>query len=297
MEIDLTTTSAFMATHARLVDRRRFDLITGGGDADGLLAAVAGYGNADGGFGWALEPDLRSPESQPAGALHAFEVFDEVGPRAGGPAARLCDWLASVTLPDGGLPFALPLTHPAGSSPWWRQADPAQSSLHLTAAVAGMAHRFARHDPAVGEHEWLVRATDYCLRRITDLDRPDSAMELRFALSFLDAVHDVRSGAAGLLRRLGAFLPADGTLAVEGGVEGEALRPLDFSPWPDRPLRTLLAPEAIAADLDRLAALRQDDGGWVVDFVSQSAAGTLEWRGYATVDAVKILLAHQDRRP
>ena len=34
-----------------------------------------------------------------------------------------------------------------------------------------------------------------------------------------------------------------------------------------------------------------DDGGWTVDFDSHSPQAALEWRGYATVRAVTILLA------
>jgi hypothetical protein len=51
----------------------------------------------------------------------------------------------------------------------------------------------------------------------------------------------------------------------------------------------LFAREVISADLDRLAALQQDDGGWIVDFVSASPAGSLDWRGYTTVRAIDIL--------
>ena len=79
MDTYLNRAAAFLAGNARLIDRRRFDLVTGRDDAAGVLAALAGYRNADGGFGWALEPDLRSPESQPAGALHAFEALEEAG--------------------------------------------------------------------------------------------------------------------------------------------------------------------------------------------------------------------------
>ena len=88
-----------------------------------VLAALEGYRNSDGGYGWGLEPDLRSPESQPAGALHALEVFAEVGPVSSARAVAVCDWLTTATLDDGGLPFALPVTDPAGCAPFWANAD------------------------------------------------------------------------------------------------------------------------------------------------------------------------------
>jgi hypothetical protein len=45
----------------------------------------------------------------------------------------------------------------------------------------------------------------------------------------------------------------------------------------------------VEADLDRLAAGQQADGGWTVDFESRSPAGRLGWRGFATVAAVRVL--------
>jgi hypothetical protein len=71
-----------------------------------MLAALDGYRNPDGGCGRGLEADLRSPESQPAAAGHAFEVFEDIAPETAPQANALCDWLESVTQPDGGLPFA-----------------------------------------------------------------------------------------------------------------------------------------------------------------------------------------------
>ncbi|SDU13031.1 hypothetical protein [Jiangella alkaliphila] len=292
--MDLTAASAFMAGHSRQLDRLRLGLVSGTGDRTATLAALAGYRNPDGGFGWGLEPDLRSPESQPPAALHAFEVLAETGPGDGGLAGPLCDWLASVTLPDGGVPFALPVTVPEGTSHWWIGADASESSLQITSAVAGQAHRAARLDPVIAGHPWLDRATEFCLTTIAATERP-RAHELMFSLGFLDAVHDSRPEAAAELERLGRLVPSDGGIPVEGGIEGEAMHLLDLSPEPGRPLRALLDPDAVERDLDRLAALQQDDGGWVVDFDSSSAAGALEWRGYQTVWAVRTLLAHGRR--
>ena len=81
-------------------------------------------------------------------------------------------------------------------------------------------------------------------------------------------------------------------MAVTGGVEDEQLRPLDFSPMPERPLRALLPADAVAADLERWRSAQQDDGGWRVDFASSSPMAELEWRGYVTVHAVSLLRAN-----
>jgi hypothetical protein len=290
--IELGTTSAFMDTHARLIDRRRFDLLFRGGDPEAVICALAGYANADGGFGWALEPDLRGASSQPVGALHAFEVLEEIAPSTNPLAATLCDWLEAVSLADGGLPFALPGARGPGSAPHWARADHSRSSLHITSAVCATAHRVAAHDPAVAEHRWLARATDYCRREIATLERPRGPYEFRYVLELLDALHDKSAEAARELARLRHFVPASGAMPVEGGAEGEMLRPLDFSPRPDRPLRELFAAEVIAADLDRLAAERLDDGGWDVDWRVFSPAAAVEWRGYVTVRALTILKAN-----
>jgi hypothetical protein len=289
MTIDLAAAADFMAAHARVLDRRRFELMEGGTNASGVLAALDGYRNPDGGYGWGLEPDLRAPESQPGAAHHAFEVFAEVAPATTPHAATLCDWLDSVTLADGGLPMALPLSLDAGSAPWWRSADPEVSSLQITTVATAEAQRVATHDAAVAEHPWLERAMRYCLDAIEAMDEQPFAYVLAFSIRFLDAVHETRPEAAGLLEKLGAHIPADGRVRVRGGTEDEALRPLDIAPYPDRPARALFTPELVAADLERLAGLQQDDGGWTVDYQKISPAGSLDWRGYATVRAVDIL--------
>jgi hypothetical protein len=287
MSIDMDAARNFMATHARILDRRRFELLDGGTDTAGALAALDGYRNADGGYGWGLEGDLRSPESQPAAALHAFEVFAETGPAP--QAATLCHWLDEVSLADGGLPLALPMAITAGSGPWWAGADATQSSLQITSVVAARAQRAAEGDPAIANHPWLARATEYSLAEIAKLDSSPGGYVLAFCIQLLDAVHGDRPEAADLLERVFAFVPANGHVPVHGGEEDETLRPLDLAPDPDGAARTLLDPAVVEADLDRLASGQLQDGGWTVDFVSRSPAGKLDWRGYATVAAVDVL--------
>ena len=279
--MDLARCPGFMATHARLLDRRRFELLHGGSPA-AVLAALDGYRNPDGGYGHGLEPDLRSPESQPGGALHALEALREAG--SGPTALPLLDWLTSISLPDGGIPFALPVTAPDGVAPFWRDADPKVSSLQITACVLTNAGRLGAVDAAVAEHPWIGGATRYCLAAIEALTEAPHAIELVFALQLLEVVPDGR----GLLGHLAKWVPADGRLAVAGGIEGETLHPIDVAPYPG-PVRELFPADQVAADLDRYADGQQDDGGWTVGFGSFSPAAALEWRGYETVKAVPLL--------
>ncbi len=292
MTVDVGAAADFLAGSARVLDRRRFELLFGDGQPGDVLAALEAYRNPDGGYGWGLEPDLRSRTSQPGGALHAFEVFADLAPGTTPRARELCDGLASVTLPDGGLPFALPLPDPAACAPFWATADPGTSSLQITAVVAAAAHRVAAFDPAVAAHPWLTLATEFCLGAVRSLESEPHAMVLAFAAQALDAAAPRFPDAVALVDRLRPHVPADGLLHVAGGADDEFMRPLDFTPFPGGPARTLFGRDVVEAELARLAGGQQDDGGWTVDFASYSPAAGLEWRGLRTVSALVLLRAN-----
>lgn len=291
MNIDLGGAHAFMTANARVLDRRRFEAIVRDSD-EARTAVVTGldaYRNADGGYGWGLEPDLRAPQSQPAAALHAFEALVAAGPRTSPHNPALLDWLARTSLDDGGLPFALPIEDATACAPFWAGADPSESSLQITTAVAAQAHRAGRHDDAIRTHPWLARATGYCVEQIRGIGERPFAYVLSFSLQLLDGLAGEDAEAHELLERLMRFVPADGVLPVAGGAEGETVQ---IGSEPGLPLHDLLGPEAVADGLDRLEGAQLPDGGWPVDFDSYSPAAALEWRGYSTVNAVATLRAH-----
>ena len=284
---DLAAARQFVHSHGRLLERRRFEFLYGDaqGDPEPVLRALEAYKNSDGGFGL-LEPDLRTPASQPSAVLYAFEVLEEI-PADARPAqltTAALDWITTITNDDGGIPFVLPSAAGFAHAPWWAPADPAPSSLLMTAGVASVAHRLGL------DHPWLGTAGTYVWDQIRTLELSD-AYAFRYVVHFLDAVPD-RARADAELDVLADRIPADGVIAVEGGIEGETLGVLEVAPGPGHAGRRLF-PRALAEqELDTLAAAQQDDGGWDFDWAAWNPAVAWEWRGMVTLTALNTLRAN-----
>src|SRR5215213_9380206 len=101
MPIDVDASERFVLTNARLLDRHRLAAIVRGAPVEPVLAALRAYQNPDGGFGHALEPDIRDPASQPASTLHALEVLAGVDALDDAMVAEAAAWVATVAEPDG----------------------------------------------------------------------------------------------------------------------------------------------------------------------------------------------------
>ena len=280
---DLAAAAQFIAGHARLIDRRRFACVEGDGSADNVLRALAAYRNADGGVGH-LEPDLRTPASQPSCLLYALDILREVGAADPSLTADGLDWLQGVTRADGGVPFVLSTAEGWPHAPWFQPQDDPPSSLLMTAGLAAAAHRLGL------EHPWLDRATDFCWERADEFTRGDP-YTVRYGADFLDAVPD-RARAERGLAALADRIPADGLLRVQAGTEGEVIRPLEVAPWPEHAARALFDDGVIERELDRLAAEQQDDGGWTFTWGAWNPAVAWEWRGAVTVAALQTLKAY-----
>jgi hypothetical protein len=284
MSADIAAAGQFIHTHGRLLERRRFDRLFAHGDADAVWRAVDAYRNADGGVGL-MEPDIRTPASQPSAVLYAFEVLEEIDHAPAPFTTGALDWLATVTNPDGGVPFVLPSANGYPKAPWWSaDADPAPSSLLMTAGVVAASHRLGL------DHPWVTTATTYVWNAIKDLTLSDP-YTFRYVVHFLDAVPDRERAAAGL-DELKERLPEDGVLRVEAGTEGETLGPLEVATRPDRAGRALFPDALIDAALDELEQGQHEDGGWDFTWTAWNPAVAFEWRGMVTIDALTTLRAY-----
>ena len=278
---DVDLARRFVARNARLLDRHRFAHLIDGAPPEPVLRALAAYANDDGGFGHALEPDLRSPTSQPGAVQHALEILGETGATSDAMLLGAANFLRSVQRPDGGVPFALASVGDDERAPWWQPSD--DSSPIQTASNAAALLR------AGAEHPWLEGAVAYCWAH---LDRvAESAYHALFAVAFLDAVADDDRAQAALDEAGGRILDP-GLISLDPAAGGDVHTPLDLSPWPAARSRRLFDQATIDAHLDALAAAQGDDGGWSFGFPEWSPAATLDWRGYMTVRALVVLRAN-----
>jgi hypothetical protein len=285
---DLSAAAAFVADDARILDRRRFQRLFGGGPASAVRDAVAAYRNEDGGFGHALEPDCRGPGSQPAATEMALRLLDEADAWDEDLVRGACDWLATVAPAEGGAAFveAGPLEG-GPHAPWWVPEEGHPASLVATGMIAGTLH-------ARGvAHPWLDGATEVMWNRIGKLTEP-GGYEMFGVLAFLQQVPD-RERAREAFGRVGPLIAENGLVTLDPEAEGEVHGVLAFAPEPDSLARVLFDDATVAAHLDHLARGQRDDGGWTFNWTAWSPAAGHDWRGFLTVDNLRLLRANGRR--
>ncbi|MFI9253677.1 hypothetical protein [Streptomyces sp. NPDC053069] len=285
----------FVWLTARVLEQRLFAYHFLHGTPDAVEAALDAYRNEDGGYGHALEPDLRGPVSQPLHTAHALRVLDAVGRCGGQRIERVCRYLTSVSTADGALPAIRPSQRGYPTAPFVPVVDDPPSELLATGPVVGLLHRNEVW------HAWLFRATDFCWQAVESLDK-SHPYEVEAAVAFLDSAPD-RSRAEAAADRLGRMVREQRLAALDpdrldaypvasGYAPGEHHFPHDFARSPESLARAWFTDEEMARSLDHLAAEQQDDGGWPIRWRQWAPAPALEARAMVTIGALCTLRAY-----
>ncbi|MFJ3586512.1 hypothetical protein ACIPPS_30395 [Streptomyces sp. NPDC090127] len=285
----------FVWLTARVLEQRRFAYHFLRGGAEPVEVALSAYLNEDGGYGHALEPDLRGPVSQPLHTGHALRVLDSIGRCGGLRVERICRYLTEVSTLDGALPAVHPSQRGYPAAPFVPIVDAPPSALLSTGPVVGLLHRNQVW------HAWLFRATEFCWSAVESLEK-SHPYEIEAAVAFLDGVPD-RSRAQAVADRLGRLV-RDQRLAVldpgrlddfpvaPGYAPEEHHYPYDYARVPDSLARLWFTDEEMARSLDRLASAQQEDGGWPVTWRQWAPGTALEARPIVTIEALRTLRAH-----
>ncbi|MEU9864949.1 hypothetical protein AB0D99_29150 [Streptomyces sp. NPDC047971] len=285
----------FIWLTARVLEQRRFAYHFLRGGAEPVEVALNAYLNEDGGYGHALEPDLRGPVSQPLHTGHALRVLDSIGRCGGLRVERICRYLTDVSTHEGALPAIHPSLRGYPAAPFVPVVDDPPGALLSTGPVVGLLHRNQVW------HAWLFRATEFCWSAVESLEK-SHPYEIQAAVAFLDGVPD-RSRAQAVADRLGRSVREQRLAVLDperlddfpvapGYAPGEHHFPYDYARVPDSLARRWFTDEEMARSLDHLAAGQEEDGGWPVTWRRWAPGTALEARPMVTIEALRTLRAH-----
>ncbi|WP_436787701.1 hypothetical protein [Yinghuangia sp. YIM S10712] len=291
----------FVWTTARVLEQRRFawHFRGGGGGPGGVLDALDAYRTADGGYAYGLEPDVRGPAPQPATLRAAVPILAETGALADTRTAALCDWLAGVTEPDGGVPAALPTLRPYPHPPWVRIPDHLQSGLLPTGWIVG--------PMLVADvlHPWVAGASDFCrgaINALTETRAETHPYEVHAALAYLEGAPDrlwARDQAAllGEMVREQRLVVLDPTHREQarippGYAPGEYHYPYDYAPSPDSLARSWFSETEMQNSFTHLVNAQEEDGGWPIRWAEWAPTIRAESRPMVTLEALLTLRAY-----
>jgi hypothetical protein len=254
----------FLLNQARLLERRLFATCFLGQPAAGVVDALRGYQNDDGGFGHALEPDKRCPASLPIDVETAFQALATAGAVDHDMVIRACDFLARA----------------AHWTAWTYEPG-----LNPTAGLVGLLYQLGV------DHPWRSAGTAYCWQQLESGGLPGDAHALAETLNFLEHVpdrHRADQQAAALASNL-ADIPL---FHLDPDDPGYGLSPLNVAPQATSRWRALFTDTQIGAHLDRLQEDQQADGGWLITWEPPSQAARSEWRGIVTLGALRTLTSY-----
>ncbi|MFF4247955.1 hypothetical protein ACFYY2_26315 [Streptomyces sp. NPDC001822] len=291
----LAQAEQFIWLTARVLEQRRFAHLFLRGSADAVETALAAYRNEDGGYGHALEPDLRGPVSQPLHTAHALSVLDSIDRCGGLRVERICRYLTDVSTKEGALPALHPSQRGYPAAPFIPVVDDPPAELLATGPVAGLLHRNQVW------HAWLFRATDFCWAAVEALEQ-SHPYEIEAAVAFLDGVPD-RARAESAAERLGRLVREQRLVVLDPGrrseypvspgyAPGEHHFPYDYARTPGSLARRWFTADELESALDHLAAEQQEDGGWPVDWRQWAPGTALEGRPIVTLRALQTLRAY-----
>jgi hypothetical protein len=224
----------------------------------------------------------------------ALRIMDETDTWDEALVRGACDWLAAVAPAEGGAAFVESTLEGWPHAPWWVPEEGHPASLVATGMIAGTL--YARGV----SHPWLDGAAEVMWNRTAKLDAGQGGAavlggyEMFGVLGFLQHVPD-RDRAREVFGRVGPLILERNLVALDPEAPGEVHGVLSFAPEPDSLARALFDDTTVQAHLDYLAQGQKEDGGWTFNWPAWSPAAELDWRGFLTVDALRVLRANGRR--
>ena len=298
----------FIKTQARPLDRALFEHRFEDAPVERVAAALSRYQNADGGFGHALEPDVRTPHSSALATGIGLKLLKDLGFSPAHPmVAQAVVYLNDTILENKtaqvwrAIP---PEANDAPHAPWWHdEVKEGESSLAQTfndflivprAQIVGLLHHYAQLVPP----DWLDTVTEATVATITSLDAEafgGGGDTLRYALDLAETAALPAAYRDRLTPHLRAV--ADQIVCRDPAAwSGYCPTPLKIAPTPDCIVADMLH-DALQAHLDYVIAHQTEAGSWEPTwswgdaYPDAWAEAKREWRGHLTLETLTSLHA------
>ena len=289
----------FIEANARPLEIARFHYHFDGASHEPTIAALRKFQNSDGGFGHALEPDLRTSESSALCTSIAFQVLRST-------QALLDDALISSTTAylletlDRKIGHWRIIPQSAEESPhapWWNQENRedifVRFSLNPTAEILGYLYDCQRYVPS----DIITLISDGVINHLSALENIEMH-ELLCCLRLLRTETLPEIARDPIYQKLSHLV--DGMVECDPTKwEGYCLRPLQVADDPGSPFVAGIE-DAVASNLDYEISSQNDDGSWTPTWSWGSAfpdaweEASREWSGIITIE--KLLLLKRFRR-
>lgn len=282
-----------MRNDARLLERALFEYHFGGGEANGVRKELAEFQDEDGGFGRALEPDLRIPESSALATTVAFQTLREVGTPANHPIVQrgIRYFLDTYDSALNAWPIIPRHDYSGTQAPWWAWNEKLAEQWHgfeanPRAEILGYLYDYRSLVPEEFLRALTALQQVHLEAAAQPLDMHDVYCYQRLAAT-RDLPEDFRNQIIEKLKRT-----IDQTVGRSPRQwESYRLRPVDVVNGPDSPYLEVLD-GALARNLDYAIEQQGEDGAWSPHWAWEGdawAEARREWQGYLTLRMLLLL--------
>jgi hypothetical protein len=286
---------------ARPLEATLFHYRFGAGDAEAIYAELAKFQNSDGGFGNALEPDLRTPASSVLATTTALQRLRMLHAPAQHPlvygAIRYLVGAYDPTFQS--WPLAPYQAEDAPHAPWWNQEGLADRfgnfAINPRAEVLGYLHEFA--DDSDTEAVTLRDSlTPVVFQELLEHTEPLSGDAFLCCQRLIDSPGLPSNMAVDLQRWL--LRVAETAVATDPSTwTGYVLQPLQVAPNRTAPMGIPLS-HVLADNLDFVVDSQAEDGSWSPSwswfgpYPEDWPAAERDWRGVLTLERLEWLHAY-----
>lgn len=291
---------AYLYEYGRALDQRRFEYHYEGGSQAAVLEALAEFQNEAGGFGRALEPDLRTEASSVIATSTAFSMMREIGASARKPIVQLGVQylLDSYDQEKGVWPIIPPEVENAPHAWWWSYEDSAENFgnflVNPRAAIAGHLQHYSSLVPT----DFLEGVKAAVLERLDSYEENIGHHDFDCYLGLAEAdglpAEQKQQIVDKLVQLIGHSLDMD----QDKWEAGEVFKPLVVAPMPDSVLSSYIDDELIYLNLNIEIEAQLSNGSWPLGWdwspIDQAAwnAAERDWKGYVIVNKLRMFEAY-----